>query len=92
MRIAAKKGGVSIPGLAELSDEVLNALPELPIPDVDETMFDSGSARNLIKKSLVAEFPEFLESVDQVVQLETAGGKDTCSTAIRYLNADAGLE
>ena len=55
-------------------------------------MFDSGSARNLIAQSLVDEFPEFLESVGQVVQLETAGGRDTCETAIRYLNADAGFE
>ena len=92
LKFAAKKGGVPVPGLSNLSDEVLNALPDLPMPDVDETMFDSGSARNLIAKSLIDEFPEFLESVGQVVQLETAGGKNACETAIRYLNADAGFE
>ena len=42
--------------------------------------------------SLVEELPDFIESTDQVIQIETAAGPGTCSEVIRYLNADAGYE
>ena len=53
IRYAEKMGGAPISGLSQMSDEVLSGLLELPIPVLEETMFDSGSARNLIKRSLV---------------------------------------
>ena len=46
------------------------------IPNVEETIFDSGSARNLIKRSLVTEFPDYITSTDQVVHLTTAAGPE----------------
>ena len=65
---------------------------DLPTPQLEETMFDSGAARDLIKRSTAKEFPEFIQSMDQVIHLETAAGPETCSEVLQYRNPDAGHE
>ena len=82
IRYAEKMGGAPNSDLSQMNDEVLAGLPELPIPVLEETRFDSGSARNLIKRSLVEEFPDFMESTDHVIKIETAAGPGTCSEII----------
>ena len=61
----------------------------MPVPRVEETIFDSGAARNLVRQSIAAEFPEYIKTADQVIHLTTAAGPGECNEVFDYINEDA---
>ena len=82
MRVRRLPAQIASPDVSSCESDMSDIA--VPAPDVGPIIFDSGSAKHLLKECLTVPYQEFVEQVDNPIYLSTASGPAECCKAFTY--------